>query len=119
MNELLVRLLARGDAHADLFAGYGQALADLANANAAAPVLRAFEVTLLREAGLLPTLDCCADGEPINPVAYYRIDAHRELARVDLPGEDLCIRGATVLAMASGQFGDAQVAAKARSRCVS
>jgi DNA repair protein RecO (recombination protein O) len=115
LNELLVRLMARGDAHANLFAGYGQTLADLARASAAAPVLRAFEVTLLREAGLLPTLDRCADGEPIDPVAYYRIEAHRELARVDLPGEDLCIRGATALAMSSGQFGDAQVAAESKA----
>jgi DNA repair protein RecO (recombination protein O) len=63
LNELLLRLLARDDAHEALFdayAGVVQVLAgDHAGAQAAtqAAALRAFELLLLREAGLLPALD--------------------------------------------------------------
>jgi DNA repair protein RecO (recombination protein O) len=63
INELLLRLLARDDAHEALFdayAGVVQVLAgDHAGAQAAtqAAALRAFELILLREVGLLPSLD--------------------------------------------------------------
>jgi len=63
LNELLLRLLARDDAHEALFdayAGVVQVLAgDHAGAQAAtqAAALRAFELLLLREVGLLPALD--------------------------------------------------------------
>ncbi|MGJ7580989.1 DNA repair protein RecO [Variovorax sp. RHLX14] len=65
VNELLLRLLARDDAHAALFdayAGVVQVLATSASygdAQAAtqASALRAFELLLLRAVGFLPTLD--------------------------------------------------------------
>ncbi|MDE2255440.1 MAG: DNA repair protein RecO, partial [Betaproteobacteria bacterium] len=61
-NELLVRLLAKEDAHEALFDAYHQAVAQLgvdAHALAAGvePLLRRFEITLLRELGHLPPLD--------------------------------------------------------------
>lgn len=59
LNELLLRLLARDDAHPRLFDAYAGAVAVLASGHAEAlePALRAFELLLLREVGLLPTLD--------------------------------------------------------------
>ena len=51
LNELLVRLTAREDAHAALFAVYADALAGLGRNEAAAPILRRFELALLRELG--------------------------------------------------------------------
>jgi DNA repair protein RecO (recombination protein O) len=63
VNELLLRLLARDDAHESLFdayAGVVQVLAsshDGAQAATQASALRAFELLLLRETGFLPTLD--------------------------------------------------------------
>lgn len=57
LNELLLRLLARDDAHPALFDHYADAVRGLALALApAAAVLRAFELLLLREAGFLPDL---------------------------------------------------------------
>jgi DNA repair protein RecO (recombination protein O) len=59
-NELVLRLLAREDPHPRLFDGYAalmQVLTDPAREGARAPALRAFELLLLREAGLLPALD--------------------------------------------------------------
>lgn len=57
-NELLMKLLARGDPHPLLFDSYAQTLPELAGADDAhaQAALRAFELVLLREIGLLPDL---------------------------------------------------------------
>jgi DNA repair protein RecO (recombination protein O) len=63
LNELLMRLLARDDAHPALFDAYAGAVEVLAGDHAAArsaaqsAALRAFELILLREIGFLPALD--------------------------------------------------------------
>jgi len=64
LNELLLRLLAREDAHVALFDIYTTVVRVLAgvpqagrNEDALEPVLRAFELLLLREIGLLPALN--------------------------------------------------------------
>jgi DNA repair protein RecO (recombination protein O) len=58
LNELLMRLLPRHDPHPALFDDYAQALARLVAApGVASATLRAFELVLLREIGLLPELD--------------------------------------------------------------
>ena len=51
MNELLLRLLAREDAHPALFDAYDTALKQLVGGSRAAGALRRFEWTLLRETG--------------------------------------------------------------------
>ncbi len=59
LNELLLRLLARDDPHErlfDVYAGVVQVLAS-EHGEALQPALRAFELLLLRDIGLLPTLD--------------------------------------------------------------
>ena len=60
LNELLLRLLARDDPHAALFDAYAQLLPLLATADESRSQagLRAFELKLLREIGLLPELAC-------------------------------------------------------------
>lgn len=57
-NELLMKLLARGDPHPFLFDAYAQTLPALVRADdaKAQAALRAFELVLLREIGLLPDL---------------------------------------------------------------
>jgi len=64
LNELLLRLLAREDAHTALFDIYAAVVRVLASApqtgqpeDTLEPVLRTFELLLLREIGLLPALD--------------------------------------------------------------
>ena len=59
LNELLLRLLAREDPHPALFDAYSAVARVLASAHGDAlePVLRTFELLLLREIGLLPSLD--------------------------------------------------------------
>ena len=55
LNELLMKLLARQDSHALLFDAYADTLQALAVGQDEAP-LRAFELMLLRETGVLPEL---------------------------------------------------------------
>ncbi len=59
LNELLMRLLARDDPHPRLFDAYAAAVQLLASPGSEALqlALRAFELWLLREVGLLPALD--------------------------------------------------------------
>lgn len=59
LNELLLRLLARDDPHPRLFDAYASVVQVLASEHGEAlqPALRAFELLLLREIGLLPMLD--------------------------------------------------------------
>lgn len=58
LNELLMRLLAREDPFANLFDMYAGVVRVLAtdHGDVLEPVLRAFELLLLRELGLLPSL---------------------------------------------------------------
>jgi DNA repair protein RecO (recombination protein O) len=69
LNELLLRLLARDDPHPRLFDTYAAAVHVLASGygEALQPALRAFELLLLREVGLLPSLD--AQTPSLQPLA--------------------------------------------------
>jgi len=59
LNELLLKLLARDDPHPRLFDVYANVVQVIAceHGEALQPALRAFELLLLREIGLLPLLD--------------------------------------------------------------
>lgn len=59
LNELIIRLLARDDTNVPVFDAYASAVQVLASEHGEAlePALRAFELVLLREVGLLPALD--------------------------------------------------------------
>lgn len=59
LNELVLRLLARDDPHPRLFDAYAAAVQVLASEHGEAlqPALRAFELLLLRDIGVLPALD--------------------------------------------------------------
>ena len=57
LNELLLKLLARQDPHPQLYDAYADTLASLAEPGGAdGAALRAFELVLLREIGVLPEL---------------------------------------------------------------
>ncbi len=76
LNELLLRLLARDDPHPQLFDAYAAAVNVLGSRHAEAiePALRAFELLLLREIGLLPTLDHeTATLAPLEPHSRYTL----------------------------------------------
>ena len=93
LNELLQKGLARQDPHPTLFDAYAQTLAALAapavfaaqtppdEELTAAVTLRAFELVLLRELGLLPDLSLVtASAEPVAPTRRYALRAEQGLA---------------------------------------
>ncbi len=121
-NELLVRLLAREDAHEGLFDAYHAGVADLAqrpHAQAAElePVLRGFEFALLRELGHLPELHLeAATSAPVRPDAFYRVDPDHGVA-VSAAHDALAVRGEVLLALRDGPpaAGDVTLARAAKS----
>lgn len=108
LNELLMKLLARNDAHALLFDAYADTLIALAGAeragaerardSAAQAALRAFELVLLRETGVLPEFDrATPTQQPVQPGRAYalRADAGLVVAAGDAPA----LSGAQCLAL--------------------
>jgi DNA repair protein RecO (recombination protein O) len=78
INELLLKLLARQDPHAALFDAYADTLSALADEG---PALRAFELVLLRELGVLPELALeTLTLQPLQPTRGYTLDAEAGLA---------------------------------------
>ena len=94
LNELLLKLLARQDPHPGLFDAYADTLAAMAamaaiagdageaggagSAGSAdeATALRAFELMMLRELGVLPDLACATQSaEPVRAAARYTLQA--------------------------------------------
>ncbi len=74
LNELLMRLLARDDAHPRLFDAYAATVQLLASPGSEALQLglRAFELWLLRDIGFLPSLDVqTATLAPLEPQVPY------------------------------------------------
>lgn len=98
LNELLMRLLARDDPHALLFDTYASTVRVLAGEHPELlqPGLRAFELLLLREIGLLPSLDVqTATLAPLEPRQRYRLqpegglgEAHGDDPRGSLTGAE-------------------------------
>jgi DNA repair protein RecO (recombination protein O) len=81
LNELLLKLLPRGDAHPALFDAYADALAALAQEPDEARALRAFELRLLRELGWLPELDSTTlTAQALQPQANYSLGAETGIA---------------------------------------
>jgi DNA repair protein RecO (recombination protein O) len=96
LNELLMRLLARDDPHPALFDAYAATVQMIAsqNADTLQLALRAFELRLLRDIGLLPALDIeTATLAPLEPARRYVLVAEAGLRqaheddRASLPGE--------------------------------
>lgn len=94
VNELLLKLLARQDAHPALFDAYADTLAALATRSESGEepaVLRAFELTLLRELGWLPELSMATlTAQPVQADARYTLHAEAGLVAqaAGLPGAD-------------------------------
>jgi len=108
LNELLLRLLAREDAHTALFDIYADVVRILASVqqtkdgyseDALEPVLRAFELCLLREVGLLPALNIeTATLTPVEAKMHYALAAEGGL-RVVQTAERASLDGRQWLAL--------------------
>lgn len=101
LNELLVRLLHRHEAHPELFLAYQRALAGLATGRHEEPTLRLFEKHLLLSLGYGLVLDREADtGRPLDASAGYFYVRDRGPVRTPSgSGADIPISGAALLAL--------------------
>ena len=115
MNELLIRLLHRHDAHELLFDAYGTALSSLQGQSSSEATLRVFEKRLLQEIGYGLVLENeMTDNSPIDPASMYRYVISRGpvLATMDNPTKldhAVTIQGSTLLALAKEALDDAKV----------
>ena len=107
LNELLLKMLPREDAHGALFDAYAAALQALAGGGADAPELRRFEKTLLKELGYGMTLDVDMEtGLPVMAEDEYTYLIERgPVARVGAGGTAI-LRGKTLLDMVADDYSD-------------
>ncbi len=120
LNELLQRLLAREDAHPALFDLYAETLQKLALAPRETArheaLLRGFEKALLRELGYGLTLDCDANGDPLDVAARYTYRPEIGLLEDDAAADsEVNLTGAQALAIDADDYTDPQVARLAKS----
>jgi DNA repair protein RecO (recombination protein O) len=117
LNELLMRLFERHDAHADVFDLYDSTLAKLKIAsNDEAGLLRIFEKRLLEMLGYGLSLDReIYSGQAVTADKMYRYLPERGVALVDGVAEGLMIfSGASLLALNADQLSDGTVKSDAR-----
>lgn len=106
MNELLLRLLPREDAHENLFAYYQATLKTLAESQHLAITLRRFELKLLQEMGYaVPLLKDENDAE-IMADKNYRYEAEYGACEISVSKNGVQLRGKTMLDMARDEYAD-------------
>jgi len=112
VNELMLRLLHRHDAHEALFEGYQHCLQTLQIGQVNDTALRIFEALMLQELGYGLVLDHdTVDNMPIQPDLTYEYiadDGPRHLNVGEVVRHGVEIRGATLLALAAGDIHEAE-----------
>lgn len=107
LNELLIKFLLRKEAHPKLFNSYVLTLNELAHQSTAAIVLRQFELSLLRESGLIGDLSYCSyTKSSVLSESTYVIDPSvgiRPLTSFDTIPK---VSGKTLLDMHIGDYSD-------------
>jgi DNA repair protein RecO (recombination protein O) len=110
VNELLLRLLPREDAHEELFDAYATAVARLGAGDEPAGLLRGFELRMLRELGYAPPLDRDAgSGTPVQAEMRYAYLPERGPVALVGAGSseaiaDFTVSGQTLLDMSRDDF---------------
>jgi DNA repair protein RecO (recombination protein O) len=118
LNELLLRLLPRHDPHPALFDAYAATLPALAGDEAGVQAaLRAFELRLLRELGVLPALGTLTTTQqPLHDAGRYAL--HPELGVVAGEGRDDALDGRALhLAQATLDAGAAGMLTALQALC--
>ena len=116
LNELLLKLLPREDAHATLFDAYDEALAALSRGEAETAELRRFEKVLLRELGYGLALDRDADsGEPVRAEGSYTYLLEKGVvAAPETTAQSGQISGKTLLDLTRDDFSDPRTLAESK-----
>jgi DNA repair protein RecO (recombination protein O) len=116
LNELVLRLLPRDDAHEALFDFYGEALRGLSAGAEQGAVLRSFEKRLLAELGYAPLLEReAASGAPIEPERRYVYQPDRgPMLSKNSSSDEITVSGQTLLDLAADQFARPETRDEAR-----
>ncbi len=112
MNELLLRLLPRDDAHAELFDYYAHTVQVLSSLQAPesvqlAEVMRRFELKLLQLLGYAVPLTHDEHGEVIHLDETYRFEADYGACAPSATKNGILILGASLVGMARGDYSSA------------
>ncbi len=106
LNELLMYLLPKQDAYADLFELYQLTLLQM-DTDSLEPLLRKFEYDMLTALGLMPDLGIdCLSGFPVESDVCYHLHPAEGLIKVDEPGGQFYC-GQHLQAMLAGDFSSA------------
>jgi DNA repair protein RecO (recombination protein O) len=115
LNELLVKLTARDDAHRALFDHYVATLNQLAHDEPAHIVLRKFERALLKETGVAADLArSTTTRATVEPAAEYVVDPERGPREAMEADTWPVVTGQTLLAMERDDYGDPQTQAQSK-----
>jgi DNA repair protein RecO (recombination protein O) len=115
LNELLLKLLPREDAHPVLYDAYGAALAALARGATKAADLRRFEKALLRELGYGLSLDREAgSGTPVRAEGRYLYLIERGAVEATGDEDQPAVSGKTLLDMAADDYADPRTLAESK-----
>lgn len=118
LNELLVNLLPREDAHARLFERYGEILRRLAadpQGKAQEADLRRFEKAMLQELGYGLTLATDQCGQAVEAEALYTYQIEHGPQRVDADERAAAtIRGQSLLDLAADNFANPRTLSEAK-----
>jgi DNA repair protein RecO (recombination protein O) len=114
MNELLLRLLPREDAHESLFAYYAAALQTLSVESDLANTLRRFELKLLQELGYAVPLLQDENDVPVEADKTYRYEAEYGACELAATKNGVQCRGKTLLDMARDDYSDAQTQSQSK-----
>lgn len=114
LNELLLKLLPREDAHAQLYDAYAAALQALSRGATETVELRRFEQALLAELGYGLTLTHDAEGLPLDAGRQYRYQIERGAVGAEDEGAGLLLSGKTLMDMANDDFTDGRTLAEAK-----
>jgi DNA repair protein RecO (recombination protein O) len=113
LNELLLKLTTRDDPNGGLFDAYREALLGLSAGGAPEPVLRSFELHLLREVGYGLDLTRTVAGGPVRPEGYYHFRPADGLM-ASTAEHSGAVQGSSLLALAAGTLRESRELADAR-----
>jgi DNA repair protein RecO (recombination protein O) len=103
LNELLMRLLPRGDACDHLMQAYWKTLLHLQYSEYPDWELRRFELQLLQETGYGVVLDSTCEGAPVSRDQMYAYHVGQGVTQ-DHSDSDALIQGRTLLALHQGEW---------------
>lgn len=110
LNELILHLLHRHDPQPEIFAAYGQTIVRLAASEDPAPVLRVFEVELLKLLGyaLIFGHEAVSHDE-IDPAANYEYREEQGPVKVSRESGAMVFTGETLIGIREQRFDDSDV----------